>query len=179
MLAKRKLLSVKQKETYSQEIVRCFLESSEFQEADTILSYLSTADEVSTKELIEQAWKLGKRVGVPKVLGPHWMEFYEICDFEELHIGYKGILEPDRTKKLEMENALVIVPGTAFDPQGRRIGYGGGFYDTYLQKHPKYTTAAFAFSIQITEEILAEPHDISMDFIYTEKGKISNERNQF
>lgn len=86
--------------------------------------------------------------------------------------GYKGILEPEMKKKLEPDRALVVVPGTVFDRSGRRIGYGGGFYDTYLQKHPMYQKVAFAFSMQIIDEIPAEPHDISMDLIYTEKGKI-------
>lgn len=172
MLAKRKALPADMKEQYSHEIVQHFLGSKEFQEAETILCYVSMKDEVSTVELMETAWKFEKRIGVPKVLGSHEMEFFEISNFKELHIGYKGILEPEMKKKLEPDSALVIVPGTVFDYSGRRIGYGGGFYDTYLQKHPMYQKAAFAFSMQIIDEIPVEPHDISMDLIYTEKGKI-------
>lgn len=172
MLAKRKALPADLKEQYSHEIVQHFLESKEFQEAETILCYVSTTDEVSTVEVMENAWKLGKRIAVPKVLGTHEMEFFEIRNLKELHVGYKGILEPEEKKKLELDRALVIVPGTVFDYSGRRIGYGGGFYDTYLQKHPKYSKVAFAFSMQIIDEIPVESHDISMDFIYTEKGKI-------
>lgn len=172
MLAKRKVLPADIKKQYSHKIVQHFLRSKEFQEAEMLLCYVANADEVSTVELMETAWKFGKRVGVPKVLGSHEMEFFEISDFKELHAGYKGILEPEMTKKLEIDRALVIVPGTVFDRSGRRIGYGGGFYDTYLQKHPMYQKVAFAFSMQIIDKIPAEPHDISMDFIYTEKGKI-------
>lgn len=179
MLAKRSALPVDKKEQYSHEIVRHFLGSKEFQEAEILLCYVSTVDEVSIVELMKTAWKLGKRVGVPKVLGTHEMEFFEISSLEELQVGYKGILEPQTKKKAEPEQALVVVPGTAFDLSCRRIGYGGGFYDTYLQKHPEYCTVAFAFSMQIIDEIPTESHDISMDFIYTEKGKIINERNQF
>lgn len=172
MLAKRKALPADMKEQYSHEIIQLFLGSKEFQEAETLLCYVSTADEVSTLELMEIAWKFGKRIGVPKVLGSHEMDFFEISDLKELHVGYKGILEPEMKKKLEPDHALVIVPGTVFDRSSRRIGYGGGFYDIYLQKHPMYQKVAFAFSMQIINEIPAELHDIGMDLIYTEKGKI-------
>ena len=170
MLAKRRALPVELKEKYGHEIVHQLLVSREFSEAQTILCYVSTADEVPTDELIKAAWRLGKKVGVPKVLGPHEMEFFEIRDFKDLQAGYKGILEPTAGKIIKDKKGLVIVPGTVFDIYGIRIGYGGGFYDSYLQKHPEYKKAAFAFSMQITEKIPAESHDISMDYIYTEKG---------
>lgn len=178
MLTKRKLLSANIKEKYSHEIVRSFLKSPEFSNAEVILCYVSTPEEVSTIELIETAWKLGKRVGVPKVLESREMEFFEIQNFEELCKGYKGILEPFTEKRLILssnENTLVIVPGTVFDKHFQRMGYGGGFYDCYLQKHPDYVKIAFAFSMQVIEQVPAEKHDVSMDFIYTEKGKIQNE----
>lgn len=170
MLAKRKDMPEYLKEKYSHKVILQLIQSTEYVEADTILCYVSTTDEVSTKELIEMAWKQNKKVGVPKVLGPHKMEFFEIHDFSNLKKGYKGIMEPYTGTIINPEKALIIVPGTVFDIRGKRIGYGGGFYDTYLQKHPKFKRVAFAFSMQIADTIPTEPHDISMDFIYTEKG---------
>lgn len=170
ILAERRGLPEEKKQEYSHKITQNFIRSREFSEAETILCYVSAIEEVSTRELIEISWECGKKIGVPKVLGPHEMEFYEIQNWQQLQEGFKGILEPCGTKKLQEKKALVVLPGVAFDSFGKRIGYGGGFYDTYLQKHPEYTKAAFAFSIQMTEKIPAESHDVRVDSIYTEKG---------
>lgn len=170
ILGKRKNLSDTFKREFSQTIVEQFVRSREFQETEVLLCYVSTKEEVRTEELMQIAWSDGKKVGVPKVIGKHEMEFYEIHNFQELQKGYRGILEPKEGNRLCNDSALVVVPGVAFDLLGRRIGYGGGFYDTYLRKHPEYLKAAFAFDDQIIEKVPAESHDISMDFIYTEKG---------
>lgn len=168
--ARRQALSDDLKCEYSRKIIDAFVKSRAFQQADVVFCYVSTADEVSTNELLEYSWKTGKRVAVPKVLAPHEMEFYEIHGFEELRGGFKGILEPEKSEEVQAEYGIVIVPGVAFDGSGKRLGYGGGFYDTYLQKHPEYKKAAFAFSMQMIDEIPAESHDVGMEYIYTEKG---------
>lgn len=176
ILQKRRALSENLRQQYSRKIIGEFVRSKEFEQADVVFCYVSTEDEVSTKKLLEYILASGKRVAVPKVLAPHEMEFYEIHGLDELERGFKGILEPKVTVKAEAEYGVVVVPGVTFDRLGKRLGYGGGFYDTYLQKHPEYIRVAFAFSMQMTEKIPTESHDISMDFIYTEKGVYRNGR---
>nr|MBC8412083.1 5-formyltetrahydrofolate cyclo-ligase [bacterium] len=74
---------------------------------------------------------------------------------------------------------LVIIPGTGFDTDGNRLGYGGGYYDRLLSIESKrlaqvehIPTVALAFEEQIGEEIPAEPHDIKVDIIITDERTI-------
>ena len=119
--------------------------------------------------------RLGKRTAVPKVTGERRMEFYYISSMEELSPGYRGIPEPEGragTEAVPAKDALIILPGAAFDRMGNRLGYGGGFYDTYLASHPQAGRAAIAFSVQIAERIPSGPYDIRPDIIFTEKEMI-------
>lgn len=144
-----------------------------YEEAQEIYCYVSFQDEVSTDKLLEHSWKMGKRVAVPKILvdnSAKYMDFFYIDSREELSPGYYGILEPESKKKAEGKNVLVIMPGVAFDEKLNRIGYGGGFYDTYLEKHPEYRRMAIAFSIQCVGKIPAEPYDIRPEVLITEAG---------
>ena len=83
-------------------------------------------------------------------------------------------MEPKKEKKgadccREKSDLLMLVPGVSFDPAGRRIGYGGGFYDTYLQKIEECHTFGLAFEVQMADQIPAEAHDIRMEYVMTEK----------
>ena len=105
--------------------------------SDTILGFVSYGSEICTTEILESALQDGKSVYVPKVEDGK-MEFYRMFSLSELKNGYKKIPEPagDTDRYLfEPEHAdktLLLMPGSAFDPLGNRMGYGGGFYDRYL-----------------------------------------------
>lgn len=149
-----------------------------YRQAKIILSYVSYRSEVNTKRILQKALADGKIVAVPKVLDKNGiMEFYEIHSLQELVTGYQGIEEPDIKEKEPVdiegrgENILMIMPGAAFDHQCNRIGYGGGFYDRYLNryrsKHMK--TIAVCYEIQVVDDILAEPLDVKPDMVLTEQ----------
>ena len=102
------------------------------------------------------------------------MEFYYIESLDDLKPGAFGILEPKESAKAayccRRENdILILVPGVSFDLSGRRIGYGGGFYDAYLQKAGEVHTIGLAFEVQMADQIPAEAHDIRMEYVMTEK----------
>ena len=139
-----------------------------FLKADEIYCYMDFRNEVATKEILEFAWSHQKKVAVPKIQGDT-MNFYYINGVDELKEGYFGILEPVVEKIAEGENVLVLMPGAAYDDQRHRIGYGKGFYDRFLEKHPNYHTMALAFELQMTENIPAEKHDICPEIIITEE----------
>ena len=132
---------------------------------------MDAKNEVRTSGIIEDAWKNGKTVAVPKVHG-EIMKFYQIDSYEQLEEGCFGIPEP-KVGCLEVvdvpQNSIVIMPGVAFDTQGNRIGYGKGYYDKYFSKYPKVYKIAIAFSLQIVPEILADRFDIKADCVITEK----------
>jgi 5-formyltetrahydrofolate cyclo-ligase len=143
----------------------------EFTEAACIFAYADYNHEVSTKELIERAWALGKKVAVPKVHGKD-MIFYQLDSFEQLEPGYFNIPEPAYGEVAEWEDALMIVPGVAFDRARHRVGYGQGFYDRYLSKHTQHPTIAVAFDFQLVPEAPYEETDILPGTLITEKEVI-------
>lgn len=149
-----------------------------YRQSKVILSYIPYKSEVNTRKILEKALTDGKTVAVPKVLDKNGgMEFYEIQSLQELVTGYQGIKEPDITKKEPLdieklwEEILMIMPGVAFDRKCSRIGYGGGFYDRYLNryssKHMKIV--AVCYEIQLVNDIPTEPLDVKSDMVLTEQ----------
>jgi 5-formyltetrahydrofolate cyclo-ligase len=80
--------------------------------------------------------------------------------------GYAGIPEPIANEPIATdETALVLMPGLAFDPQGHRIGYGGGFYDRFLETEPDHPTLALCYAFQMLEHLETEAHDIPVNCV--------------
>ena len=143
-----------------------------FQRAERILAYADYNHEVQTGAILEAALRMGKETAVPRVLGRE-MEFFRITDLSALTPGYRGIPEPPAGTPVDWQDAFMIMPGVAFDTGLRRIGYGGGFYDRYLERHPMLFTAALAFEFQIMERVPCEPGDICPQLILTENRTLS------
>ena len=123
---------------------------------------------------MEEAWKLLKRVAAPKVHGED-MDYFYIRSMEDLEPGYFQIPEPkEGLAKAEEEDALVIVPGVAFDSHLHRCGYGKGFYDRYLKAHPHHTAIAIALEFQVVEEVPSEQFDVCPDMLVTPFRTIRN-----
>ena len=92
----------------------------------------------------------------------------EITSFDELKPGAYGILEPDAGIPASADDGLMIMPGVAFDTNRNRVGYGGGYYDRYLELHPQLHTLALAFDMQVLFEVPAEEQDIKPQLLVTE-----------
>lgn len=159
---------------YSKVITDKFLSLEEYNSADTIYTYIPFNTEIITNDIIERAWKDGKKVAVPKVEGPGVIEFYYITDWASLQPGSYNILEPNTNilQKANDTDILMIMPGLAFDRNHNRIGYGGGFYDRYIQKakedNKTIKKIAFAYKFQVVETIETEEFDEKVDIILTE-----------
>ncbi len=162
-------ISDEQLEFASEKIFKYLCNLDIWKQAKYVFAYMDTKKEIKTEELIKLAWKEGKQVALPRVHGDN-MSFFEIHDFSDCEQGYMGITEPKEGQSLvDWEDALVIVPGVAFDYNGNRIGYGKGYYDRYLRQHMFGTTVALAGSWQMVEKIPVEEMDVKMDRIVTEK----------
>ena len=135
-----------------------------YKNAKTIYGYLPYNQEVRTVPMLEQAIRDGKRVAVPKCYGEE-MRFLYITDFvTEVAPGYANIPEPIADEPVAQDKtALVLMPGLAFDPQGHRIGYGGGFYDRFLAAEPDHPTLALCYGFQMVEHLQTEEFDIPVD----------------
>ena len=113
--------------------------------------------------MLEQALREGKRVAVPKCFGDE-MRFIWMEDLSRVDKGYAGIPEPIADGPVaDDERALVLMPGLAFDPQGHRIGYGGGFYDKFLAREGNHPTLALCYDFQVFDHLETEEFDIPVD----------------
>ena len=140
-----------------------------YQNAKSIFGYLSYNQEVRTMPMLEQAQKDGKRVAVPKVIGDT-MIFIWLDDLSRVELGYCNIPEPmDNGPEAIDETALVLMPGLAFDPTGRRCGYGGGFYDRYLEAHPNHPLLAMCYGFQMYDHLDTDPHDIPVNYVLSQE----------
>jgi len=148
-----------------------------FEEADAVYTYIDFNNEVCTKEIVEAAWKAGKKVASPRVEGRH-LHFYEITSYDQLEPGCFGVWEPkEECTPAQYEDAIMIVPGVAFDKDRHRVGYGQGFYDRYLNIHRSHTTVAVAFDFQIVESAPSDEFDILPQMLITET-KVYHDRDK-
>ena len=142
-----------------------FYNSPAYQAASTIYGYLPYNQEVRTVPMLQRALDEGKRVAVPKVYGDE-MRFIYLEDLTQVSKGYAGIPEPIADAPVaDDKKALVLMPGLAFDPQGHRIGYGGGFYDKFLAKEPHHPTLALCYEFQMQAHLDTEEFDIPVDTV--------------
>lgn len=158
------------------------LKSEAYGKARRVFSYINMGFEAETIPILEQAWRDGKSVAVPVAKQNREMYFVEIQGFEELKPTKFGILEPEKGKEWEVvpeKDDLFLVPGSVFDTKGNRFGYGGGYYDTYFERHHGFTKIGLAFEIQVREESLpVESFDKPLDYIVTEKRWIGGNKNE-
>lgn len=142
-----------------------FRASPQYQAARTIYFYLPYNQEVRTVPMLLQALQDGKKVAVPKVYGDE-MEFLYIENLDGIGEGYMGIPEPVADSPVARdETALILMPGLAFDREGHRIGYGGGFYDKYLAREPQHPTVALCYEFQMLPHVETEEFDIPVDLV--------------
>ena len=134
------------------EICRAILSLPEFRTADQIVSYVAFGSEVNPETAMHAAAAEGKRVMIPDHFGL---------------IEVTGVF----AKRADAEDVdFVLIPGLAFDENGHRLGYGGGWYDRFSSKlHRGVKLAGLAYEEQVVRSLPAEPHDLLLDIIITDR----------
>ena len=161
----KRAMTIEEIEQRSARLGQLFAASEAYKNAKTIYGYLPYNQEVRTVPMLEQALKDGKRVAVPKCYGDE-MKYIFMDDLSRVEKGYANIPEPIADGPIaDDETALVLMPGLAFDPQGHRIGYGGGFYDKFLSREPNHPTLALCYDFQMLPVLETEEHDIPVDYV--------------
>lgn len=152
------------------------LELPELAAADTVMLFASFRTELDTLPIAEWVLRTGKSLCLPRVLGPRLMASFRVTDLAAgLAPGKWDIPEPREGSAEVPPEAidLVFVPGSAFDEEGHRCGYGGGFYDNYLPlTRPGTPWVALAFEAQLVAKIDCEDHDLPVTAIVTERRVI-------
>ena len=132
--------------------------------------YYPSNSEIDDLEILNYFYKKGSTISLPKIKKKSQMEFYEWYKNDLLVINNYGIPEPVITNIVYPD--ILFVPLVAFDEELNRLGYGGGFYDRYIQKISKIkkiVKVGLAFSFQKLKTIPVTKHDKKLDLIITEK----------
>lgn len=171
VLQEMKAISQEQKQFIDQTLTERLLQHPFYQEAKVIATYLSFPHEFQTQELIEQALRDGKKVLIPKTYPKGRMDFV-VYDPQQLVKTSFGLLEPQGN--LEVVDAsqidLIHVPGLSFTTKGHRIGYGGGYYDRYLEQFSGHTLSTI-YPCQI-QDFIPENHDIPVEEVLIDEGNL-------
>ncbi len=161
----KRAMTEQQIQASSQKLGELFAATEQYKNAKTIYGYLPYNQEVRTVPMLERALAEGKAVAVPKVYGDE-MRFIYITDMSGLEISDMGIPEPIADEPVANDpHALVLMPGVAFDKEGHRIGYGGGFYDKFLAREPEHPTVALCYDFQVLPHLETEEFDIPVDCV--------------
>jgi len=172
-IAKRNSISPELISENSEIIARRLISHPWFLKCRTIFIYVSKDNEVNTHEIIRHAINLGKNVCVPRIAGKGKMEAVVIKNpDEDLELGFFNVYEPKShlSPVPAGEIDLIIVPGLLFDRKGYRVGYGGGYYDMFLNNIPKdCKTIGLAFDFQIVDRLPADQYDRNVMLIITER----------
>lgn len=168
----RDTLSKDERRKKSEQICETLYGLEEYCQAADVFCYVSFRSEVETIKLIDKILLDQKHLYVPRVFGRE-MCFFEIHSRADLISGNFGILEPVLRQGIEealpSEDSLMILPGVAFDTEGRRLGYGGGYYDRYLEHVSGCKRIGLAYERQIADVLPQEVSDIAADMVITEK----------
>ncbi|MBA4189535.1 MAG: 5-formyltetrahydrofolate cyclo-ligase [Planctomycetaceae bacterium] len=180
--ARKNRVAQKNKDEVSRGICEKFTALDAYTAAKTVMWYVDAGSEVRTRHALPSALTHGKRVVVPWcIVETNTLELFWLEDMSELVEGAYKILEPKaelRTLASKIvqpsELDLVMVPGTAFDLHGGRMGQGKGYYDRLLAtSRPDAPLVGMAFDCQIFDEIPVAPHDVFMDLVLTETRTIT------
>lgn len=175
MLQKRKELSQKEVSNKSHLIYEKLNQMNLLNESNTLV-YMDFRNEVQTKEILEKIIDNVGHVLLPRVEG-QVLTIHRIESFDDLILSGYGILEPQSKMNIVDYDAIncILAPGVAFDYNGYRLGYGGGFYDKLLSnKRKEVPVIALAFDVQIIDKVPTEPHDFQMNMIVTESQIIQS-----
>lgn len=165
--AQKTILSDQEKREAARAAFAILEKHAAFVMAQNILMYHSLPDELSTLEFIDK-WSGTKRFFLPRVNGVN----LDILPYDRsrLSLGAFQIEEPQGDDVADIsEIEMVVVPAVAYDRNGNRVGRGKGYYDRLLAT-TKATKVGVAYDFQLVDEIDAEPHDVKVDIIITNRG---------
>ena len=168
----RNALTEAERAEYSARISEHICATEVFRRARTLLLYRAAGAEVNVDAVWREAERLGKRTAFPACVGAG--EMIALCppSAEAWSVGAYGIWEPLREKSQLVspeEPDLIVCPCTAFDAEGHRLGMGAGYYDRYLPRCTHAQIIAAAFETQRAAAVPAEPWDVPMHRIVTER----------
>ena len=179
ILAAREDLDPSRRAEMSRRVRENVLQIEQVKQASEVMLYVNFRSEVETFPLFAALQQQGILTSAPLTLvRDHRLLAYRITDPAlDLRPGYCGIPEPDPTQAVPVDPAaidVVLLPGSVFDRQGGRLGYGGGYYDRFLAREaPRALRIGLAFSMQVVDRVPVLEHDMKLHYLVTEKETVN------
>lgn len=150
-------------------IAERMLHLPEMMNASTVMLYGASPEEADPSVLEAALRDLGKRIAYPRVAGGHDLTIHWVDDPSVLVVGAFGLMQPREDTPVAplRKIGVIVVPGVAFDDEGNRLGFGGGYYDTLLEGPGAPPTVGIAYDEQILDHVPHEDRDRPVDALVT------------
>jgi 5-formyltetrahydrofolate cyclo-ligase len=129
--------------------------------------FLPMGSEVDLYPLLDELLADGIIIHAPKTLKGRVLENYRYHGQEHLVPGVFGTRYPAGDEPYTGSYDMILVPGLAFTAKGDRLGYGAGYYDTFLKQHPSAYAVAVCFPLQVVAALPVEAHDHPVELVVT------------
>ena len=180
--ARRRALAANADPAASAAVARELLRSPAVRTAPLVALYAALPDELPSRPLFEALAGPGRVIALPEVVAGMRLRFRAVARWEELRPGRFGVLGPPaHAPRVPVEEiAVALVPGVAFDAEGRRLGRGGGYYDaTFPRGRAAALLIGVGWSFQLVERVPSGSRDRRVDAIVTERGWLPPKRELF
>jgi 5-formyltetrahydrofolate cyclo-ligase len=165
MLAERDSLDATVKGKMDEKLTQEMIALIKLHRATTIHSYIPMGSEINLIPLLKYLLDAGITVVTPRSLPKRKLQHLILNSLDELEKGIYGTSHPANSLEFKGHYDMILVPGLAFDKAGYRLGYGAGYYDTFLVDHPDSIKVGICYPFQVVDQVPAEPHDIKLDLI--------------
>lgn len=164
-------MSEEEKVLKDEKVCRNLLSTNAFERAEQVLLYSATPIEIETVGIFQNALNSGKKILYPRCLDKGRMTYHYIDDLSQLRPSAFNILEPISTApEYKSGNSdICIVPALAYDVEGYRMGYGGGFYDRFLTSF-RGTRIGICYADNIEKKLPRGRFDVRVDILITDEG---------
>jgi 5,10-methenyltetrahydrofolate synthetase len=183
-IAERDAIPPETRQAYARALTAHLEAMPEYRDAVSILTTSVIGSEWNTGPLIKRALAAGKRIVLPRIskTPPKKLELFEVADLRtDLKAGVWDILEPDpeRCRRVELTDVdFAVVPALLADPAGYRLGYGAGYFDGLLAGRAVRPLCVIALPARfIVEAVPREPHDVPVDRVVDETGRVLSRRD--
>ena len=165
LLLKRNDMAIGEKQSYDAWICAELENIIRERDCKVVHVYLPMRGEIDIRSLIEYLLKNNRDVVVSKTLKNRQLEHLVLTSLDELEVGLYGTSHPKDRIVFQGKMDVIIVPGLAFDQQNYRLGYGGGYYDSFLAEHSNALSVGVCYPFQKVAEVPREVHDACLDLV--------------
>ena len=167
MFELRKSLGAEQRKRASEEVCKQLIHAVEESNLKAVHCFIPMGNEIDVRSFIECCLAQSIIVVCPKTLKKTQLKHLILSDLSSVENGVFGTVYPAGGNEFTKELDLIIVPGLAYDNQGGRLGYGGGYYDSFLATQPNAFKVGVGFQCQLIAEVPMEEHDVRLERFIT------------